>query len=322
MRLTPWIMALLLTAPAVASAQQFDLGNDVDSYRRFLIYPHLQKGWESMQRGERDSALAEFERARDLAPANAAVALQLAEAYSHFGDDRRAEAVLRQQLARTPDSLRVQVALTALLATRVAVPPATTRGQAATNHSAANHTVAGPSAAVAATPEVPVTVPPPGAARPAGSSQGRPTAKAEKPAAQTRRTASNTASRTPAVTTPVDAAADARIRFAMAVETRRFDDAHRQADLMLAHSAGSVALLDELTYQLLEAGGHEQATHLLLKAYPFFGGSPDERERVLQRLTSLVVRQREVLGGDTLCVCAHRSRRLACEVGSRRCGPS
>ena len=122
MRLTPWIMALMLTAPAVASAQQFDLGNDIDSYRRFLIYPHLQKGWESMQRGERDSALAEFERARDLAPANAVVALQLAEAYSHFGDDRRAEAVLREQLARTPDSLRVQVALTALLATRVAVP--------------------------------------------------------------------------------------------------------------------------------------------------------------------------------------------------------
>jgi adsorption protein A len=88
----------LHAADGADGPDQFDLGSDVSGYRRFLIYPHLQKGWDSMRRGDRARALAEFERARELAPENALIALQLADAYRTFGEIARAETVLRQQL--------------------------------------------------------------------------------------------------------------------------------------------------------------------------------------------------------------------------------
>ena len=91
-------------------------GTDISAYARFMVYPHLQKGWESMQRGERDRALAEFERARSLAPDNAAVALYLAAAYRQFGEPQRAESLLLHQLTRTPHDARVVTALADLRA--------------------------------------------------------------------------------------------------------------------------------------------------------------------------------------------------------------
>ena len=118
------VLAVLIAIPSLASAQQFDLGNDLSGYRRFLVYPHLQQGWESMQRGERDRALAEFEQARRLAPENAAVALHLAAAYRKFGEAGRAESILRAQLKQTPDDARLSSALADLRpAARPAVTP-------------------------------------------------------------------------------------------------------------------------------------------------------------------------------------------------------
>lgn len=92
-------------------AQPLDLGPDATGYRRFLLYPHLQKGFEAMAREDRARALAEFEQARALAPNNPVVATYLAEAYRRFGEPARAEAVLREQLMRNPGDARLKKAL-------------------------------------------------------------------------------------------------------------------------------------------------------------------------------------------------------------------
>ena len=109
-------VVLLLAVGAPATAQQFDLGVEVDGYRRFLIYPHLQKGHESLQRGDHRRAIAEFERARELAPENAVVAVYLADAYAAGGDRVRADALLTRQLTRTPNDHRLTDALRKLRA--------------------------------------------------------------------------------------------------------------------------------------------------------------------------------------------------------------
>ncbi|MCJ7799860.1 MAG: bacteriophage N4 adsorption protein A, partial [Polaromonas sp.] len=92
-------------------AQPVDLGPDATGYRRFLLYPHLQKGFEAMARADRVRSLAEFEQAWVLAPDNPVVATYLAEAYRRFGEPARAEAVLRQQLMRNPGDARLNKAL-------------------------------------------------------------------------------------------------------------------------------------------------------------------------------------------------------------------
>src|SRR5688572_17280146 len=95
------VLVTLIAQAAPAAAQelprpaQFDLGNDVSGYQRFLIYPHLQKGWDLLER-DKLRALAEFERAREIAPRNASVALYLADAYRRAGEQARAEKVLRE----------------------------------------------------------------------------------------------------------------------------------------------------------------------------------------------------------------------------------
>ena len=116
--------ALLCAAQGSATIPDFDLGSGVSSHQRFLLYPHLQKGWESMHRGDRDRALRELEHARRLAPDNAAVALLLVEAYQKFGESGRAESVLREQLKRTSHDARLATAMTSLQVK--ALPPART----------------------------------------------------------------------------------------------------------------------------------------------------------------------------------------------------
>ena len=117
MKLNSTMLALSLGLWAItASAQTMDLGPDATSYRRFLIYPHLEKGFDAQARGERGRALAEFEQARALAPDNPAVALHLAQAYRHFGEPARAEAVLREQLTRNPGNKALSKALDGLRA--------------------------------------------------------------------------------------------------------------------------------------------------------------------------------------------------------------
>lgn len=103
-------MRLLLLSGCLATvpvlAQDADLGEDVSEYRRFVIYPHLHRGFQAMARGDRDVAIAEFERARALAPRNPQTALYLAEAYRRFGMLPRARELLAQQAAFTPGDAR------------------------------------------------------------------------------------------------------------------------------------------------------------------------------------------------------------------------
>ncbi|MFM5571644.1 tetratricopeptide repeat protein [Aeromonas veronii] len=96
------LSGLLLGQGVMAAPQEYELGPGVSSYQRFVLYPHLQKGFSAIERGHRDRAISEFEQARKLQPKNPVIALYLARAYEHFGQDKQAMALVRQQLAITP----------------------------------------------------------------------------------------------------------------------------------------------------------------------------------------------------------------------------
>lgn len=96
------LTGLLLGQGAMAAQTDYELGPGVSSYQRFVLYPHLQKGFSALARGHRDGAIAEFEQARKLQPENPVIALYLARAYEHFGEDRQAAALIHEQLAITP----------------------------------------------------------------------------------------------------------------------------------------------------------------------------------------------------------------------------
>lgn len=106
----------------------------------------------------------------------------------------------------------------------------------------------------------------------------------------------------PAGTAPSlpDTSAELRAGFTAALGARRFDDAQRYAEALLAGDKGSVALLDELTYKLVDAGAADQAARTLLRAYPFAGGAAAERDTLFQRLIVLIVELRTVLHADQL----------------------
>ena len=80
MKLLSILLLSSLATVTTASAQVVDLGSDTSGYTRFLVYPHLHKASEAMQRGDATRALAELEQALRLAPGNPVVALQLAAA--------------------------------------------------------------------------------------------------------------------------------------------------------------------------------------------------------------------------------------------------
>ncbi|WP_421241815.1 NfrA family protein [Aeromonas enteropelogenes] len=96
------LSGLLFGQGIMAAQHDYELGPGVSSYQRFVLYPHLQKGFSAMERGHRDRAIAEFEQARKLQPENPVIALYLARAYEHFGRDKQAAALVNQQLAITP----------------------------------------------------------------------------------------------------------------------------------------------------------------------------------------------------------------------------
>lgn len=114
---------LLLAPPALADSADFDLGSEVSGYRRFIVYPHLEKGFAAQRAGQRERALAEFARARELLPEHPLVAVHYAGALRQFGEPERARALLEQQRRLTPEDARVLAALAAF-AQPVAVAPA------------------------------------------------------------------------------------------------------------------------------------------------------------------------------------------------------
>lgn len=114
------LLPVLCLALSAWAAPDFDLGPEVGAYTRFLVYPHLDKGFRELERGRGDWALREFQRARELAPDNAYTALYLAEAYRRLGRDKEARRVLEAQRELTP----AHPALLAELARYAKAPPA------------------------------------------------------------------------------------------------------------------------------------------------------------------------------------------------------
>ena len=116
LKLTVLALSLGLSVVA-ANAQTMDLGPDSTGYQRFLLYPHLERGFDAMSRDDRSIALSEFEQAHALAPNNPVVALHLAQAYRRFGEPARAEALLRDQPKHNPGNRRLNQALADLRGT-------------------------------------------------------------------------------------------------------------------------------------------------------------------------------------------------------------
>lgn len=109
------LLAISLASPALAATpNDFDLGKEVSAYRRFIIYPHLEKGLSAMRHGNHERAIASFLHARKLAPTNARTALYLADAYNHSGNPEQARSTLEDQLRHTPDDPHLLAALNQL----------------------------------------------------------------------------------------------------------------------------------------------------------------------------------------------------------------
>jgi adsorption protein A len=267
------LLAVLIASTTSVSAQEADLAGDLTGYRRFIVYPHLQKGWESTRRGERDRALTELERAHALAPESAGVTLHLAAAYRKFGEVARAESVLREQLAHTPDDARVRSALSELRT--LAAPAAPAAVASPCTGAACGQT---PTAQTSRDSE-PVTTP----REPKAGTVAR-----SAPVVAARKVSGPVTRTKPAVADRTDRAPELRTGFTAALAARRFDDALQLADSMVSGNAKSTALIDELSYKLTDAGASEQAVRFLLQVYPFTGGTPAERDTLFQRLAILI----------------------------------
>jgi adsorption protein A len=237
------------------AARIVDLGPDVTDYQRYVTYPHLQRGLSLLRQRRWDEALKEFERARELAPRNATLALYLAEAYRQAGRTDRATSVLQQQLSLTPRDARVQAALSA--------------GGAPCN---------GPCG---------LELPDPRRLRqPADRPTPAPVARSPRPTVGARPPVDSSASSTPPPA-PAAAAPEPRQEFAVALDEGRFEDAVRGAR-MLVGDPPRPALLDEVTYRLVDVGAHDAALRLLLDTYPFATASEAERLQLLDRLAILL----------------------------------
>lgn len=122
----------LALVPLAGYSQKIDLGTEISDRERFQSYPHLEKGFSAMARGDRNRALAEFEQAHRLVPNNPLIALHLANAYRRFGETTRAQSLLREQLKRNPGNAALAQALSDLSAASMkptAQPSSPARGK-------------------------------------------------------------------------------------------------------------------------------------------------------------------------------------------------
>lgn len=93
-----------------AYAQQpskIDFGPGVNSYQKFLIYPHIDKGLSALNSGDKGRAIEEFLWARKKAPKSPATALYLANAYIQNEEFDKAKEVLESQLVITPGDRKI-----------------------------------------------------------------------------------------------------------------------------------------------------------------------------------------------------------------------
>ncbi|MEO5607345.1 MAG: tetratricopeptide repeat protein, partial [Polaromonas sp.] len=267
LKLTVLVLSLGLSAVA-ANAQTMDLGPDSTGYQRFLLYPHLERGFDAMARGDRSIALSEFEQAHVLAPNNPVVALHLAQAYRRFGEPARAEAVLREQLKRNPGNRRLTQALADL------------RGTTPKSGRAAS-----PAPLPATAASLPVTQP----QRPSDA-----VAQAE-PAAQPPSKVERTKRQAPPIRTskPLTAAAKrANAAYAFADKAYKASARGEHADAVVSAREAlrlvpqSIAYRSLLVYELSETGQLEEADAVASQVPPQAVGSTDElaaRQKMIRR---------------------------------------
>ena len=60
--------------------------DSINLYQSFLIYPHLDKGFRSMENGDLKLAISEFKHAKKLAPKSKMLTIYLANAYNQVND--------------------------------------------------------------------------------------------------------------------------------------------------------------------------------------------------------------------------------------------
>lgn len=250
----PLVALALALSPQISHGQSYgqslDLGADITTLQRFQVYPHLEKGFDAMRRGDRLRALAEFEQAHQLAPNNAAVALYLVDAYRRFGDNARAESLLVAQLKRTPGHPRLARALADLKAARVA--PSNVAAPAPPPSAA----IQTPPVALPAAPAeavVPPSLTPPPSIRPS----------ARAPAPRARRVAPMRAPSPP----PPASEGDTAAREAYVAASRAFEASGRgDHEAALVHARTAVRLAPDnseyrrlLIYSLIETGRYGEA---------------------------------------------------------------
>ncbi len=85
--------------------------DDLSTWQRFVIYPRLEKGLAAQREGSHTLAVAQFERARQLAPQSVLTALYLAYAYRLAGDRTAATRVLEAQHQHSPESQQIAAAM-------------------------------------------------------------------------------------------------------------------------------------------------------------------------------------------------------------------
>ena len=108
-----WIISLffLVNQAYAQKTNKIDFGPGVNSYQKFLIYPHIDKGLSFQESGNMSRAIDEFLWARKKAPKSPVTALYLANAYIQDEDFPKAKDVLEQQLSITPGNQQIRIRL-------------------------------------------------------------------------------------------------------------------------------------------------------------------------------------------------------------------
>jgi adsorption protein A len=247
--------ALAAALPLAAQgAAPVDLGPGVSDYQRFMVYPHLQRGFDALDRHDYAAATDAFERARSYAPRSATIALYLADAYRRAGRPDRAERVLDEQRRYTPRDPRLARAVA-----RFPSPPAMGRVVAP----AAQATpAAAPAKTVRAAPSVPQLQSV--AARHGATDDDSVRIGAEIAAALD----AGDARRADRLLAGVPSRSFPEARLSTDLSLGRIDAARERARRLVAASPADAGLLDRVTFRLVSAGDGATAARLLLDAWP------------------------------------------------------
>lgn len=93
------------------SATEADWQQGLSSYERFIVYPHLEKGFRAMQNDKTDEAIKEFLQAHNLAENQLQIILYLANAYDKNQNFVAAINLLKKALVKEPKRQDLQQAL-------------------------------------------------------------------------------------------------------------------------------------------------------------------------------------------------------------------